>query len=155
MFHILLKYYKKINVKTIAFAQGGDFIGGTEAHIINKGCGMKRKAMNTLCSTKRRFQFVGRLNEDCTTYVLLGSRGDLFYTIPNISVKQEPTLVTEGGLSDVYLDYGTYIKSFMSVMYNPSSIKVKMMGTKNKRIHHKINWINAVPMLLNQKHKKI
>ena len=156
MFHILLKYYKKINVKTIAFAQGGDFIGGTEAHIINKGCGMKRKAMNTfLCSTKRRFQFVGRLNEDCTTYVLLGSRGDLFYTIPNISVTQAPTLVTEGGLSDVYLDYGTYIKSFMSVMYNPSSIKVKMMGTKNKRIHHKINWINAVPMLLNQKHKKI
>ena len=155
VFNILLKYYKKTNIKSIAFAQGGDFIGGNDAQIIKDGIKMKRKAMNTfLCSTKRPFKFIGRLNEDVTTYVNLGGKGDLFFTIPNISVSQMPTLTTKGGLSDVYLEYGTYVKSFFSIMYNPSCVVIRILGQKNKRIHHKVLWNNAVPKILNPKYKK-
>ena len=39
-------------------------------------------------------------------------------------------------------------------MYNPSCIKVSTMGEVNKRIHHRINWNNAVPKILHQKYKK-
>ena len=155
VFNALLKYYKTINAKTIAFAQSGDYMGGKESTMA-KRLKVKRKAMNTfLCSTERPFKFLGRMNEDVTTYVNLGSKGDLFLTIPNISIYQKPTQQVQGGLTDLYLQYGTYVKSFFSVMYNPSSIKISELGYVNKRIHHKVNWNNAVPKILNEKYKKI
>jgi hypothetical protein len=154
LFAHLLEFYKSIPAKTVAFAQGGDFIGGRKSTYI-KELKLKRKAMNTfLCSTERPFKFLGRLNEDVTTYVKLGSTGDLFFTIPNAMINQHPTMQVAGGLTDVYLEYGTYVKSFFSVMYNPSSIKVSTIGKVNKRIHHRINWNNAVPKIINEKYKK-
>ena len=154
VFETVLKYYKSINALSIAFAQGGDFIGGKDSSFA-KSIQLKRKAMNTfLCSTDRPFKFIGRMNEDITTYVNLGSKGGLFLTIPNISITQQPTQQAEGGMTDVYLEYGTYVKSLFSVMYNPSSVKVSSMGDKYRRIHHKVSWNNAVPKILNEKHKK-
>ena len=154
VFEIVLKYYKSINALSIAFAQGGDFIGGKDSGFA-QSIQLKRKAMNTfLCSTDRPFKFMGRMNEDITTYVNLGSKGNLFLTTPNISISQQPTQKEEGGLTDLYLEYGTYIKSFFSVMYNPSSVKVSSMGDKQRRIHHRVSWNNAVPKILNEKHKK-
>ena len=102
----------------------------------------------------KSFNFLGKINEDVTTYVNLGGKGDLFFTIPNVSVSQMPTLTTKGGLSDVYMEYGTYVKSFFSVMYNPSCVVIRILGKKNKRIHHKVLWNNAVPKILNPKYKK-
>ena len=111
--------------------------------------------MNTfLCSTERPFKFIGRMNEDVTTYVNLGSKGDIFMTIPNISITQLPTQQEKGGLTELYLKYGTYVKSFFSVMYNPSSIKVSSIGDVNPRIHHRVNWNNAVPKIISEKYKK-
>ena len=47
-----------------------------------------RKAMNSfICSVDRPFQFVGRINEDVNTYVLLGSRG-VFLSILQIGLDQ-------------------------------------------------------------------
>ena len=154
VFKIVLDYYKSIDALTIAFAQGGDFIGGGDSSS-SQYIGMKRKAMNTfLCSTQRPFKFIGRMNEDITTYVNLGSKGKLFLTILNISITQRTTQQEKGGLTDVYLEYGTYVKSFFSVMYNPSSVKVSTFETKNNRIHHRVNWNNAVPKIIEEKHKK-
>ena len=154
LFFYFLEFYKSIPAKSIAFAQGGDFIGGENSQLV-KQFKMKRKAMNTfLCSTERPFKFIGRLNEDVTTYVRLGSTGDLFLTIPNAMINQAATMQVKGGLTDVYLEYGTYVKSFMSVMYNPSCIKVYQLGHTHKRIHHRINWNNAVPKILKENIKK-
>ena len=57
-------------------------------------------------------------------------------------------------MSDVYLDAGTYLKSFYTVMVAPSCVVVAMMGDKHMRMHHKINWECAVPKILNQKYRK-
>ena len=55
----------------------------------------------------------------------------------------------------MYIDNGTYTKSFFSLMYNPSNTKVKMMQTRNSsRIHHTIKWKNTTPMILNERFKK-
>jgi len=154
LFTYFLEFYKSIPAKSIAFAQGGDFIGGENSQLV-KQFKMKRKAMNTfLCSTERPFKFLGRLNEDVTTYVRLGSTGDLFLTIPNAMINQATTMQVKGGLTDVYLEYGTYVKSFMSVMYNPSCIKIYQLGHTHKRIHHRINWNKAVPKILKENIKK-
>ena len=142
----MLEYYKKTSITTLAMAQGGDFIGGINGS--QPDIQIKRKAMNTfLCSTERPFKFVGRLNEDVTTYIKLGGEGLLFFSLSNLRIQQNQHQKVKGGLTDVYLDFGTYVKSFFSVMYNPSCVKIAPMG-KNKRIHHQVNWNNAVPKII-------
>lgn len=154
VFAALLDFYKSTPALSIAFAQGGDFIGGREsgyAEIIS----LKRKVMNTFfCSTERRFDFVGRINEDTNAYVAHGNRGGLFLTIPNIAIQQVQTQANPGGLTGLYLDAGTYVKSFYSVMYCPSSVKVAEMGRNDRRLHHRVKWAATVPVILDERHRK-
>lgn len=67
---------------------------------------------------------------------------------------QEMTQQNKGGLTELYLDKGTFVKSFYSVIWSPSCVCVAGMGAKNRRLHHKIHWDNAVPKILNEKYKK-
>lgn len=154
IFKSVLEYYKTIPAKSIAFSQNGDWIGGQNSAWA-KELKLKRKCMNSFfCSTDRPFKYIGRLNDDVNTFTRLGGLGDLFFTIPNVSLKQTDTQTNQGGLTDIYLSQGTYVKSFYSVMFNPSSVKVSMLNTERSRLHHKINWNNTVPMILNEKYKK-
>lgn len=148
----LLSFLECTGAKTIAMAQGGDFIGGAAAG--NARPMLLRKAMNTFfCSVDNPIEFVGRLNEDVTTYVRGGNVGDLFFTTTELAIKQKPTQSQSGGLTDAYLDSGTYTKSFFSVMYNPSCVRVSVMGETNRRIHHRVSWNNAVPKIINERHR--
>lgn len=143
-------------IKSIAFSQGGDFIGGPITNPNAERITLLRKCMNTfICKTDRRFKFFGRINEDVNTYVTLGNRGDLFFTINYINVEQKYTQQQPGGLTDAYLSLGTYTKSFYSVLYAPSCVKLGVMGLVDDRIHHKVYWNNAVPKIISCKHKKI
>lgn len=118
-FGSLLSYYKSINCLSIAISQGGDHIGGFS---FTK---LKRKCMNSfMCSTERPFKFVGAMNEDVNTYTTLGSRGELFFTYTSLQLTQKQTQSQSGGITDMYLKYGTYCKSFTTVMNMPSSVKV-------------------------------
>lgn len=152
-FEMLLNFLIKSKADTVCMAQAGDFVGGESCSVFKKG--LARKAMNSfVCSVEKQFQFMGRINEDVNTYVNLGNKGRLFFTCCEFALTQELTQTNSGGMSDTYLDQGTYVKSFYSVMYNPSSVKVGLMGAKNKRLHHKINWNKAVPKILHQKYQK-
>jgi hypothetical protein len=138
---------------TVAFAQGGDFIGGVNGGMFKKG--LARKAMNTFfCRMDKPFKFMGRINEDVNTYTTLGQRGERILTFTGCQIVQKQTQKNKGGMSDVYLDMGTYLKSFFSVMYSPSCVKISTMGDTHKRIHHKISWGNCCPKIINQKYKK-
>jgi monovalent cation:proton antiporter-2 (CPA2) family protein len=136
----------------LAMAQGGDFPGGALCSTRHK---VKRKAMNSFfCSTKRPFNFLGIMNEDVSAYTSLGSRGALFLTIPNVSIKQPTTQSQSGGVTETYKLMGTYCKSFLSVMMMPSSVRVAMMQSKNPRLHHSINWAATVPKIIDASHRR-
>jgi len=154
IFDVYLEYYKSTNFKSIAFAQGGDFIGGAgNKNVINRP--LMRKCMNSfICSTERPFQFIGSHNEDVNAYVVLGSRGQLFGTVPMINLVQKATQVNKGAISDKYKIFGTYYKSFMTLMMHPSGVKVSILNSNNPRIHHLVRWINTVPVIINEKYKK-
>lgn len=153
LFNVLLKYYKSTNAKTLCIAQGGDFIGGENSRVFKNK--LTRKAMNFfICSTDRPFNFIGRINEDVNTYVRLGTLGYLFQTICHIRLEQLDTQSNSGGLTEFYLDGGTYVKSFYTVLFSPSCTKINLMGNKNKRLHHMIKWNNAVPKIIEEKYKK-
>jgi hypothetical protein len=153
LFEAMITFLDKTNALTVALAQGGDYIGGADSGMLEKG--IKRKAMNTLfCRTDRRFQFLGRINEDVNTYVTLGRQGHLFFTVTRAGIQQKATQSNKGGMSDVYLDSGTYLKSFYSVIFSPSCVKIGRMGNIFKRIHHKIAWNNCTPMIISDFYKK-
>ena len=153
VFDAMWKFYLSTPAHTIAMAQRGDFVGGKENDIL-KNEKLKRKAMNSFfCSTERRFKFFGRFNEDVNAYTTLGSRGVLFFTVPQVAFHQEQTQSNKGGMTDIYLDGGTYRKSFYSVINMPSAVKVGMMG-ENQRLHHNIEWNNAVPRIVSETYRK-
>ena len=156
VFDAMIRFYESIPALTVAMAQRGDFVGGKDNDII-RGQKLKRKAMNSfICSVDRPFQFVGRINEDVNTYTTLGSRGGLFLQVPFVALNQKQTQSNKGGMTDIYLDQGTYIKTFYTVMMMPSSVKVGMLGniSSSKRIHHNINWNNTVPKIISENLKK-
>lgn len=152
IFESMIKFLQCDKITTVAFAQGGDFVGGVNGQFNKK---VLRKAMNSFfCDVDKPFKFVGRINEDVNTYTSLGQRGVVMLTITDFMLNQLQTQSNKGGMTDVYLASGTYLKSFYSVMYSPSCVKVAIMNTENKRIHHKVNWNNCSPKILNEKWKK-
>ena len=144
VFNALIDFFESVpNMKTLAISQGGDHAGGFT------GLRLARKAMNFfLCSTARRFQFIGSINEDVNTYTVNASRGDLFLTFTGLQLNQEQTQKQSGGMTDVYLKHGTYVKSFTTVMMQPSSVCVRMMGNVAPRMHHSIDWGATVPRIV-------
>jgi hypothetical protein len=88
------------------------------------------------------------------TYLSLGKVGELFFHITKVAVVQDKTQQTKSGNTVSYLKFGTYVKSFYSVMVHPSACKVKMMRSNHPRLHHKINWDNAVPKIISSDFKK-
>jgi hypothetical protein len=153
----MLKFLINSNSDCIAFSQGGDFIGGegsnvSRLHIKGK---LSRKAMNAFFfDVDKPLFFSGRINEDVSMYISEGKIGKKIFTYARVRLEQMETQANSGGLTEIYKDLGTYVKSFYSIIYNPSCVKLMMMGSKHKRIHHKILWKYATPMILSENCKK-
>lgn len=153
-----LEFLETSGAKSVAFAQGGDFIGGGEGGFLRRARNgwMPRKVMNSFFfSVDRPVKFLGRINEDVNLYVEDGRRGSLFVTIPRLRLWQHQTQTNEGGLTDIYLDLGTYVKSFYTIICAPSCVKIITMGTLHRRIHHMVQWGAAVPKIVSEKHRKV
>lgn len=144
----LLDFFIESGATSVAFAQSGDFIGAGRSAV------QPRKCMNSfICCVDRPFEFIGRMNDDVNTYARLGNIGHVFLTVPFISVKQARTQKTHAGLTDMHLALGTYVKSFYTVMYQPSSVLVSSLNTSHARIHHRIKWDNTVPCIISEKYR--
>lgn len=155
VFSAMVSYMESTQISSIAMSQGGDFIGG-DGNQNAKSIHLTRKCMNSfVCSVDRPFKFMGRINEDVNAYMAPASRGLLFFTTNQISLEQIQTQSNSGGLTEIYLDMGTYVKSFYSVIYMPSAAKVKVLKDRdNSRLHHHVAWNNTVPKIIRQEFKK-
>ena len=153
LFSYMIDFLDESGALTVALAQGGDFMGGVNNDFFRNR--IKRKAMNTFfCDVKKPFQFPGRINEDVNMYTLLGNRGHLIMSVADVNIVQTETQKSNGGMSDIYRENGTYMKSFYSVMFSPQCVKIAEMGRKQRRLHHSIRWNNCTPLILHEKHKK-
>ena len=145
---VTFNFFSLIPARSVAFSQGGDWLGGEFSD-------RRRKCMNSFfCSTERGFNFIGRINEDVNTYTWYQSLGNLFLTLPHIQLDQTQTQKTKGGMSSIYLNQGTYVKSFYTIICSHSYVSISVMGRTNRRLHHSINWDTAVPMLISEKYTK-
>jgi hypothetical protein len=153
LFESTYKFLDDTNALTVAFGQGGDMIGGINSPNYKRG--LQRKAMNSFfLRTDRHVDFKGKINDDVNLYVVYGAQGELIFTSFHVNVLQMATQANQGGMTELYLEEGTYAKSFYSVMMAPSCVKIYPMGTANRRLHHKVDWRYAVPKIINQKHRK-
>jgi len=149
---VMLDLLEDTNALTVALSQGGDHIGGI---LGNYRKGVLRKAMNSqFVRTDRPIRFAGRLNDDVNAYVVQGSQGELFFTVTDIQLNQLTTQSNPGGMTEIWVESGTYLKSFFTVMMAPSSVKIRMMGQTSRRLHHSILWENTVPKIISEKHRK-
>lgn len=154
VFDAYIEFLEATGALTICFAQGGDFIGGKESQNWRKRIG--RKAMNAFfCKTDRPFEFFGRLNEDLTMSTVYGNRGELIMTVSDVCLHQGTTQANAGGLTEAYVEFGTYLKSFYSVIFSPQAVRVKTMGPNSRRIHHAVDWNLCAPMILSEKWRKV
>lgn len=150
---LVLDYYISAPFLSIAFSQGGDYIGGQNSNCAST-IATKRKAMNSfICAVDRPFKFRGRFNEDVNTYTSLQRMGGCFLTILMLEIKQLKTQSNEGGITELYKKFGTYVKSFTTVIYAPSCVIVKDMAISN-RLHHQVNWNATAPKIIREIHRK-
>lgn len=154
VFEAHINLLKNTPIDCVAMVQTGELMGGKENGFV-KNRHKKRKIMNTFfCKTDRPFEFMGKINEDVNCYVVGGQQGKIFFQLPETCVQQVMTQQNSGGLTDIYLNMGTYVKSFYSVMYAPSCVKISTLGTSNKRIHHQVEWDYCCPRIIEEKYKK-
>ena len=149
----MIEFLDTSGALSVAMSQIGDFIGGMGSKVFKER--LTRKCMNSfICRTDRPFTFIGRINEDVNTYVYRASIGQLMFTIADVSLNQLCTQQNKGGMTTFYLDGGTYLKSFYSIITNPSSVKISTMGVTHIRFHHLVNWDNCAPKIISSKFKK-
>ena len=148
-----LNFLDESGALSVAWAQMGDFIGGLSCSMFRDR--VTRKCMNSFfCRTDRPFNFIGRINEDVNTYVLNASRGNLMLTVADLALNQVDTQQNKGGMTDFYLDGGTYIKSFYSIISNPSSVKISTLGVTHIRFHHSVDWEHCAVKIISDRFKK-
>ncbi len=148
-----LEYMDNTQITVLAFAQTGDLIGGKNSTMYANM--YRRKAMQGFfVRVSDRIEYVGRFNDDVNAYVDHGKRGKLFLTFRDVVMDTIETQKRRGGIKDSYLTYGTYVKSFYSVMLCPSSVFIDMMGMNHRRIHHMIDWERSVPKIISEDFKK-
>ena len=91
VFNEMINCLDSTSVSTIAFAQGGDFIGGINP--FRKDV-LKRKAMNSFLfkvnpESDKDLIFTGRMNDDVNTYLSNGKIGKLFFQVNNVCLVQK------------------------------------------------------------------
>lgn len=153
----LLDLLKNTNAVSVALAQNGDFIGGADS--ARKKGTYSRKCMNSfICKTDRPICFIGRMNEDVAAYTIHGMRGDLMLTCNLVAIKMTETQATEGGMTEAYLNVGTYVKSAYSLITSPSCVKIAYLedysGNSGGRIHHNVIARNAYVKILREEVKE-
>ena len=155
LFGAYVDFLKESGVCTICFSQGGDFMGGGANQNVLSGFKLKRKMMNVyFFDVDKGLKFSGMMNEDLTSSITNGVVGKVILTSLLNSVTQKETQSNPGGLTDLYLEMGTYVKSFYSVIAAPSCVKIAAMGESSVRIHHSVSWKNAVPKILRESVKR-
>lgn len=154
IFESALKFLKTSKAYCYAFAQAGDLIGGKNCNRFQER--VMRKIMNTyFFDVDKPVVFSGTLDEDMVASLRCGLSGELLLTSVDMTIVQMKTQANSGGLTDAYLDMGTYTKSFYAVMMNPSICKIAMMGDKHMRIHHKVKVGGMAPMIISGRYRKI
>ena len=151
------KFIKVLNSQPylycIGLSQLGDYIGGLKSGIYKFG--YKFKAMGSFfCDTQKEYRYPGRFNDDVCGYITNNIKGRISLILHGFTLSTALTQNVKGGMTEIYRQNGTYLKSLYSSIMLPSVAKLKPMGESIFRMHHLIKYRNDVPKILNEKFSK-
>ena len=150
----VVEFFEDTNIDALSFSLPADFMGGVESPKLKAGLFPKTMGTFFMKRDKKRY-FRMRMNDDITTCLLNNRIGNLFLTIAPIMVDTPGTQDMAGGMTDIYVENGTYRKSYYSVMNCPSFVKIYAFRNKlGTRLHHQVEWDYANPKILNERYKK-
>lgn len=87
-------------------------------------------------------------------YMNFGCCGELFMMIGVVQLGQKQMQKNSGGMIELYLDFGIYVKSFYFVMYVLLCVKILLMGVSYKCIYYQVIWNNVVVKIFYEKYRK-
>lgn len=151
----VIDWLENTDIDVVAFFQAGDLLGGWDRKLWRER--IIRKAMQTFFfKVDNPIEFVGRFNDDVNMYIQQGKIGKTILSIRDVVLITAETQQFSGGITEMYQRYGTYVKSFYSVMLRPDCVKIHgMCGFNgNNRIHHRIDWETAVPKIISSDFRK-
>lgn len=153
LFRVSLKFFVNADLDCLAYGVFADYFGGAGNSRYYKG--VMRKTMNVFfLRADRKFYFVARMNDDVTTNLVNTKVGKKLLSVLYVQTRMPATQTMKGGMTEVYTDEGTYMKSFYSVMFEPSACRVDATMKHMKRVHHKIRWNLIAPKIISEKYKK-
>lgn len=153
MCEAMLCFLDESGAHEVDFAVGGDFVGGAQEYTLRD---LLPKAMNShFNDVDKPIRYQGLMNDDVNAYVSGWQRGKMFFSVPLVQTLMTESQQDAGGMTEAYLDIGTYVKSFYTVMLNPSACLISEMGVKARRIHHRLCWDAIQPKLLHEKWKRV
>lgn len=151
-----LDYMDDTQIDVLAFGQTGDLIGGKNSKLFVDT--YRRKAMQGFfVRVDHPIEYVGRFNDDVNAYVGHGKLGYIFLTYRDMIMDTLETQARTGGITAMYNKYGTYVKTFYTVILCPNCVKIYTMGDSMHnyhRVHHLIDWERAVPKIISGRYKK-
>lgn len=94
-------------------------------------------------------------------YTSYGNSGRLVMSSTKVCLVPMATQSLAGGMTEEYMETGTYIKSFYSVMISPHAVKIGYIADghakakdNNIRVHHAINWERTAAKILREEARK-
>jgi hypothetical protein len=94
-------------------------------------------------------EWEGRLNDDLINAIKVYKFGQSEFSFKFLNTKPFETQKVKGGLTDIYKDYGTVLKTMYAILYEP---KVTKLVIKFGRYHHETDWKLITPKILDYKY---
>ena len=148
VFEAMLKLLNNKQIYCLGFGNAGSYIGGLNGKYKKK---MDIGSYNVYFLKNGDMRFRGTSDEDATFYVDNVKIGNMCYLVLDVGYDSYERGSNKGGLSEMYKELGTYVRSFYAVIANPAVFKLYLR--KNK-FEIKKSFNSIAPKLLNERWKK-
>lgn len=139
-------------MKVLGIMSQGDYIGGVKAKAFKEG--VCRTVSNVfLLKTDRRVDFIASMNEDMCSALVYGQRGDLFLALGGVMQLSQPIANNSmgNGMQEFYKKLSPFARAFIGVIVRPDCVTAE---AAKEKFRIRVNWKNAVPLILNERWKK-
>ena len=149
-FENMIELFEHKNVMALSLGVQGDYIGGAESR------GAREKVMRAcvggffLLKTDRRINFLSSMNEDISTSLVYGQKGNLFLRLCNMMALSELIGQNESGMQEAYESISPFARAFIGTVVRPDCMSVR----DREKPQIQVSWGNAVPMIINERWKK-
>lgn len=150
LFESMIEYISSANLAALGFSQEGAYVGGASSKKYREGCNRLVSQMFLIDMTKK-VPFRGIFNEDFNYSIDVGVAGEVALSTMLVSIKSPKRMTNEGGLHDLYVDNGVYVREFYSKIAHPGTVRIEVKGHD---LTFRTNRDSDVPKIISSSYRK-